>query len=85
VNVLQSNMLRQLVAASLQDFLAFFRRHAGVQALDAAQHTALWPCEAVFETELLASAGAGACAWGLDARGCASPPWVHAGLLSHPC
>jgi hypothetical protein len=50
-------MLRQLVASSLQDYLAFFRQHAAVQQLDPQQGVALWSCGPVFETELVVQGG----------------------------
>ena len=52
VTTLQSNMLRQLVAASLQDYLEFFRQHAAVKPLDPQQNVELWSCPPVFEVEL---------------------------------
>lgn len=53
VATLQGNMLRQLVASSLQDCLAFFQHHAAVQPLDPQQDVARWSCMPVFETELV--------------------------------
>lgn len=57
VATLQGNMLRQLVASSLQDYLDFFRQHAAVQPLDPQQDVALWSCMPVFETELVVQGG----------------------------
>ncbi|KAI8464307.1 MAG: dynein heavy chain and region D6 of dynein motor-domain-containing protein [Monoraphidium minutum] len=72
VATLQGNQLRQLVAASLDDYLALFRRHVldpppggggaapACAPLDAQRADAMWSCPAVFETELVVEAGAAA-------------------------
>jgi hypothetical protein len=57
VATLQSNQLRGLVAASLTDYLAFFRQHKAVQQLDPQQDSCMWSCKPVFETELVALQG----------------------------
>lgn len=57
ITTLQSNMLRQLVSSSLQDYLSFLRQHAVVHQLDPQQDKVLWSCLPVFETELVAQDG----------------------------
>ncbi|KAF6266164.1 dynein heavy chain 9 [Scenedesmus sp. NREL 46B-D3] len=57
VATLQSNQLRGLVAASLADYLAFFRQHKAVQQLDPQQDGCMWSCKPVFEVELVATRG----------------------------
>lgn len=57
VTTLQSNMLRQLVSSSLQDYLQLFRQHAVVHPLDPQQDTVLWSCLPMFETELVVQDG----------------------------
>lgn len=72
VATLQGLQLRELVAASLGDFLAFFRQHAAVAALDASQDTQRCGCRAVMVTELAAHDGGLArrlCAFGVDRAG----------------
>lgn len=67
VTTLQSNMLRQLVSSSLQDYLEFFKQHTVVQPLDPQQDTAMWSCMPVFEVDLVPQDGE----WGCGA--CAGP------------
>lgn len=57
VATLQSNQLRGLVAASLSDYMAFFKQHKAVQQLDPQQDSCMWSCRPVFETELVAVQG----------------------------
>lgn len=57
VATLQGNQLRALVASSLWDYLALFRQHKAVQALDPQQDAAMWSCKPVFEIQLTAAQG----------------------------
>jgi dynein heavy chain len=66
VATLQSNQLRGLVAASLTDYLAFFRQHKAAQQLDPQQDSCMWSCKPVFETELVAVEGEHDTVWCLQ-------------------
>jgi hypothetical protein len=57
IATLQGNQLRALVAASLHDYLEFFRQHKAVSPVDPQQDTQLWSCQAVFETVMVAAEG----------------------------
>lgn len=57
ITTLQSNQLRGLVGASLEDYLSFFRRHPAVAQVDPQQDKLTWSVPPVFELELVLQPG----------------------------
>jgi hypothetical protein len=58
ITTLQSNQLRGLVGASLEEYLTFFRRHPAVAQVDPQQDQLTWNVPPVFELELVLQPGA---------------------------